>query len=150
LKSIKKSIYDRLLNLTETKIKNLKTDIDSTITSRNTDTKSSAGDKHETSRAKIQIEIDQLSKQLSILNQQHQILLSINIKKENKKIGVGSLVYTNAGAYFVGIGLGKIQLGEKEYYGISLASPIGRILKDKIVGDEFIFNSNNYKILDIY
>ena len=150
MKSIKKSIYDRLLNLTETKIKNLKTDIDSTITSRNTDTKSSAGDKHETSRAKVQTEIDQLSKQLSILNQQHQILLSINIKKENKKIGVGSLVYTNAGAYFVGIGLGKIQLGEKEYYGISLASPIGRILKDKIVGDEFIFNSNNYKILDIY
>ena len=150
MKSIKKSIYDRLLNLTEIKIKNLKTDIDSTITSRNTDTKSSAGDKHETSRAKIQIEIDQLSKQLSIVNQQYQILLSINIKKENKKIGIGSLVYTNVGVYFIGIGHGKIQLDEKEYYAISLASPIGKILKDKNVGDQFVFNSNNYKVVDIY
>ncbi len=150
MKVIKKSIFDRLLNLTESKIKNLKNDIDSTISSRNTENKSSAGDKHETSRAKIQIEIEQLSIQLSILNQQHQILLSINIKKDNKKIGLGSLVYTNLGSYFIGIGLGKILLDEKEYYAISLASPIGRILKDKIVGDEFIFNSNKYKILDIY
>ena len=150
MKAIKKLIYNNLLNLTKSKIENLKKDIDSTITSRNTDTKSSAGDKHETSRAKIQIEIDQLSKQLSILNKQHQILLSININKENKKIGVGSLVYTNAGAYFIGIGIGKIQFDEKEYYAISLASPVGKMLMDKNVGDEFIFNSNNYKVVELY
>ena len=150
MKAIKKLIYNNLLNLTKSKIENLKKDIDSTITSRNTDTKSSAGDKHETSRAKIQIEIDQLSKQLSILNKQHQILLSINIDKEYKKIEMGTLVITNIGAYFIGIGFGKISIEKNEYYAISLASPIGKILKDKVVGDEFIFNSNNYKVIELY
>ena len=38
--------------------------------SRDADTKSSAGDKHETSRAKIQTEIDQLSQQLFNANKQ--------------------------------------------------------------------------------
>ena len=44
------------------------------IGSRDSDTKSSVGDKHETSRAKIQSEIDRLSKQKQLLvNQLHKL-----------------------------------------------------------------------------
>jgi hypothetical protein len=54
VKDIKKLIYCELIIRQNEKIKNLQLLIKSTTDSRNSDTKSSAGDKHETSRAKIQ------------------------------------------------------------------------------------------------
>ena len=58
------SLYS-FLNLLDLKIQDTSNAITSLTESRDMDTKSSAGDKHETSRAKIQTEIDQLSKQLN-------------------------------------------------------------------------------------
>ena len=150
MKAIKKSIYNKLLNITESKIKNLQNDINSKIISRDSDTKSSAGDKHETSRAKIQIEIDQLYKQLFNLNQRIQVLSKIEIKKKFKSVGLGSLVHTNIGIYFIAIGHGQISFEKNKYYAISLASPLGLKLRDKFVGDEFTFNSSNYRVIKIY
>ena len=63
--SIKQSIKSEVLRHLVLKIEDISTAITSLKESRDANTKSSAGDKHETSRAKIQIEIDQLSKQLS-------------------------------------------------------------------------------------
>ncbi len=94
MNDIKKLIYRELIIRQNEKIKNLQLLIKSTTDSRNSDTKSSAGDKHETSRAKIQTEIDHYSKQLSIsLNQLHQ-LDSIDINLKNNKSILQKLINT--------------------------------------------------------
>jgi predicted RNA-binding protein len=81
VKDIKKLIYRELIIRQNEKIKNLQLLIKSTTDSRNSNTKSSAGDKHETSRAKIQTEFNNYSKQLKSVSQEnHQI-------KKKKKTG---------------------------------------------------------------
>ena len=77
IKEINKSIDAKIISAQEM--------LQDTINSRDSDNKSSAGDKHETSRAKIQIEIDQLTKQLDLLNRQKLHLNSIDFSKNNEK-----------------------------------------------------------------
>ena len=120
-----------------------------TIDSRNSDNKSSAGDKHETSRAKIQIEIDHLYKQLQLLNRQKQQLNSIDFSKKNANASIGSLVKTNNGTYLISIGFGKVIIENEVFYAISLASPIGRLFNNKLNGDKFIFRTTNYEIVEV-
>ena len=121
MKNIKELICDELIFIQKKKIKSLEFLINSTKESRDTANKSSAGDKHETSRAKIQTEIDHYSKQLSIsLNQLHQ-LDSIDISLKNNKAVFGSLVVTNKATFFISIGLGKINIKSNDFFIISFA-----------------------------
>jgi hypothetical protein len=57
MKNIKELICNELIFIQKKKIKSLELLINSTKESRDTANKSSAGDKHETSRAKIQTEM---------------------------------------------------------------------------------------------
>jgi hypothetical protein len=60
---LKKNIREELIQRVSIKLININFLISSAVDSRNDDTKSSAGDKHETSRAKVQTDIDNYTKQ---------------------------------------------------------------------------------------
>jgi hypothetical protein len=124
--------------------------IKSAIESRDNDTKSSAGDKHETARAMVQIEIDKSEDQLKKTIDLQSELLSLNFEKEYKKIEKGCLVVTNTETFFISIGLGKIILKDSIYYAISLASPIGALLKDKVIGDKVQLNGKEILVKSIF
>ena len=124
--------------------------IKSAIESRDNDTKSSAGDKHETARAMVQIEIDKSEDQLKKTIDLQSELLSLNLEKEHKKIDKGCLVVTNSETFFISIGLGKILFNDSMYYAISLVSPIGALLKDKVVGDKVHFNGKEILVKGIF
>ena len=97
----KKFIYDDLLlNLNE-KLNSIEFLIISAIESRDSES-SSAGDKHETSRAKIQLEIDNYSKQKLNIIEKLKVLEAIDINKKNNKVENGALVETNVG-FFIAI-----------------------------------------------
>ena len=145
-----KSLIIKEINKTiDAKTNSVQEMLQETIDSRDSDTKSSAGDKHETSRAKIQIEIDQLTKQLDLLNRQKQQLNSIDFSKKNATASIGSLVKTNNGTYLISIGFGKVIIENEVFYAISSASPIGRLFNNKLKGDKFIFRTINYEVVDI-
>ena len=147
--SIKHNIKSEILNQLEQKIQVTSNAITSLTESRDSDTKSSAGDKHETSRAKIQTEIDQLSKQLNYIQRQKNNLSAININQFHNMVDVGSLVKTDKGYFFISIGWGRIQIQDENYFAISIASPIGKLLKDKKKGDSIQFRNMSYDILSI-
>ena len=146
---IKSLIIKEINKCIDAKIISVQEMLQDTINSRNSDNKSSAGDKHETSRAKIQIEIDQLTKQLDLLNRQKLHLNSIDFSKNNEKATIGSLVKTNNGTYLISIGFGKIIIENEVFYAISSASPIGTLFNNKLKGDKFIFRTIYYEILEI-
>ncbi|MFL2588667.1 MAG: hypothetical protein ACJ0QS_01175 [Parvicellaceae bacterium] len=102
-----------MLNRLDLKVQEISNDIKSLIEIRDADTKSSAGDKHETSRAKIQTEIDQLSKQLNNAQRQKINLSIIDTNHLHSVADVGSLVETNKGYFFISIALGRIQIQGK-------------------------------------
>ena len=116
---------------------------------KNNITKSSAGDKFETSRSTMQIEYDKLNNQLIQKKNQLKKIELLDIKKKYKSVNYGSLVITNTNNYLISIGLGQYIIDDHSVYAISLSSPIGKILLDKKKGDSFIFNNNTEKIIDI-
>ena len=149
LKSIKQNIKSEVLRQLDLKIKDISSAVKSAEESRDNDTKSSAGDKHETSRAKIQTEIDQLSKQLINAQRQKNNLSIIDTNTLNSVADVGSLVETNKGYFFISTGWGRIQIQDENYYVISIESPIGRLLKNKKEGDSIQFRNIAYDILSV-
>ena len=116
---------------------------------KNNITKSSAGDKFETSRSTMQIEYDKLNNQLIQKNNQLKKIELLDTKKKYKSVNYGSLVITNTNNYLISIGLGQYIIDDHSVFAISLSSPIGRILLDKKKGDSFIFNNKTEKIIDI-
>ena len=149
LKSIKQNIKSEVLRQLDLKIKDISSAVKSAEESRDNDTKSSAGDKHETSRAKIQTEIDQLSKQLINAQRQKNNLSIIDTNTLNSIADVGSLVETNKGYFFISTGWGRIQIQDENYYVISIESPIGRLLKNKKEGDSIQFRNIAYDIISV-
>ncbi len=116
---------------------------------KNEITKSSAGDKFETSRSTMQIEYDKLNHQIIQLKDQLNKIGLIESNKTFSKIRYGALVITNSSYYLVSIGLGKYSIDNKSVFVISLTSPIGQILVDKKRGDHIIFNNKKEEIIDI-
>ena len=120
-----------------------------TQASSNDDTKSSAGDKHETSRAMAHIENERLAKQLSLLIQQNESLNKINPEIKNTKIALGSFIKTKNINLFISTGLGKISTKEIEFYAISSNSPVATNLLGKTIGEEFKMGSNTLVVTEI-
>ena len=115
-------------------------EIDPMRSSFTSDTKSSAGDKHEVGRAMVQQELDKLEEQRAKLIALQQELARVPLERTFDRVAFGSLVETDQGTYFVAIGLGRIEFNGGHCFAISLASPIGQALKDERVGDKIIFN----------
>ena len=107
------------------------------------ETKSSAGDKYETSREMIQQDLTRYQQQLMLAQQDQDILKKIEEQNiVHQAVGLGSLVKTNKGTYFVSISIGELKIEESSVFVISLQSPIGQGLKGKKVGDLFTFRAN--------
>lgn len=115
----------------------------------NDDTKSSAGDKFETSREMAQQDINRNKQLLADAQQQRAVLQSLADIREAVTVRSGSLVLTNQGSFYISISAGQLQLDGKTYFAISAASPIGKLLIGKSVGEEVAFNGKKYLIEQI-
>jgi hypothetical protein len=112
------------------------------------ETKSSVGDKHETGRAMLQLEMEKASLQLEEVSKMQQTLRKISIENSSKIIGLGALVITTKGTYFLAISIGKIVFNRNDYFVISAQSPIGMQLVGKKLREIIPFN--NAEILEIH
>ena len=121
------------------KIENLERLINETRASNN-ETKSSMGDKFETSREMVQQEINTLQIQLNENRNARNSLKQINTNL-HQTIGLGSLVETDKGLFYIAVSLGQIIFNEKKIFVISTESPLGKILFGKKKGDEISLNN---------
>ncbi|MGJ8659353.1 3-oxoacyl-ACP synthase [Cellulophaga fucicola] len=113
------------------------------------ETKSSAGDKHETGRAMLQLEREKLGQQLLEAEKMQQLLSKVKPTKQVATIGLGSVVFTEKNNYFLSISAGEYTLGAKNIYCISANTPIGKLLFGKSKGENFIFNGESIAITDV-
>jgi transcription elongation GreA/GreB family factor len=111
--------------------------------------KSSAGDKHETSRAMVQIEIDKYGKQLAQTKKLGQVLNLMKPETETKSITVGSLVATNNGTFYIGIPIGPKKIEGETIFFISMASPIGQLMQGLKTNDTFEMNGKQFTVLAV-
>jgi transcription elongation GreA/GreB family factor len=145
----KEKLIQLLLSLVEEKINTAKAEIESAREAQQNETKSSAGDKYETSREMMTQEIEKHSKSLADAEQQKSILIHLSALKPAKCVELGSWVETNHGHYFLATGMGSIKTDAFTIQTISLQSPIGKALLNKKRGDRFEFNGKQYSILNV-
>lgn len=131
----------------ERQIEELNTQLNSLKESLSSSTKSSAGDKHETSRAHVQLEMEQLGKQLALKERMRSALQNSLRNSITDEVKPGCFVKTSIGNFIVSIALGKIE--ELDVIVISPASPMAKELLEKRVGDNIFFNGNSIKVISI-
>lgn len=113
------------------------------------DSKSSAGDKHETSRAMTHLEIEKSEFALSNLRKTKTDLERINPSIKNSKILFGSIFQTSLSWFFVSSSLGKLKIEDKEITTISIHSPLFIALKELKKGDKKLFNGQLIEIINV-
>ena len=131
------------------KIKIAQEAIDNVQRSANEETKSSSGDKYETGRSMMQLEIEKYSTQLSEGMNLKKALNQINCKKTYQSVHPGSLVCTNHGNFVIAVSAGKLSVEGIDYIAVSLSSPIGQALYNKNVNDEITFRDKIYIVNSI-
>ena len=147
---IKRELYRKCTEYIDQRIESIQKKLDDVAESRSNETKSSAGDKHETGRTMMQLEEQKSTVQLYAALEVKQTLLQIDVEKSNLEVGLGSLVQCNNGNYFISISAGKLDIDGIRYYGISMQSPIGLTLAGKSVGDQIEFNGRVMEILEVF
>lgn len=147
---LKSKVLFQALEKINSKIKELEIIADEVKSSLLSDTKSSAGDKHETARAMVQLEQEKLTKQLGEFLQMRSILIQINPEIIHRKVGQGSLINTSIGWYFISVGLGQIFVDGSIVFALNPQAPLGKLLIGKRVGEEVFFNGNTLEILEVY
>lgn len=133
----------------ETRLQSVLAVIEDIKQSLQSETKSSAGDKHETGRAMLQLEREKAGHQLAEIEKTKQILSKINTELTYKNIGLGSVVYTTTSNYFISISAGEIKVESEVFYAISANTPIGQLLLGKSVGDKVTFRNMSFEITEI-
>lgn len=140
-KLCKENVYNRLQTVNKI--------ISSNQQSLASETKSSAGDKHETGRAMLQLEMEKAGQQLAGITQMKETLARIDPEKIAKIAHLGSVISTDKVNYFLAVSVGKLEVAGNLYFAISVVSPIGKLLLGKQENDVVIFNGNEIKINEI-
>jgi len=128
------------------KINSLNTIINEVSESSNSESKSSAGDKHETSKAMMQLEIEKLGTQLKEAELQLAEFEKINFNKNFQSIEQGCLVETNKGHFLIASSIGKITVDDQIVFVISSKSPLALAFSGKQQKNKVSFNGIEYSI----
>ncbi len=149
LLEIKKHLYlqcqDAVNNRFETVQRTMK-EIQESLLS---ETKSTAGDKHETGRAMLQLEREKAGNQLAEIQKIIEVLSKIDVSKTLNVVGLGSLIYTSQANYFIAVSTGELIAESRKFYAISPNTPIGKLLLGKSVGDTIEFRGQRILLNEI-
>ena len=110
------------------------------------ETKSTAGDKHETALAMLQIEQANIGAQIQDIKQKKIALQKIDSKTSTYEIRNGSLIKTNKGYLFLSVALGKANIEGNSVVALSPQSPLGQKLIGLYPDAEVAMNSIKYTI----
>ncbi|MEP0366773.1 MAG: 3-oxoacyl-ACP synthase [Cyclobacteriaceae bacterium] len=111
------------------------------------ETKSSAGDKYETARAMLHLEKEKTAAQLSESIKLKKVLDQIGHGSGNT--GLGKLLATNQGKFFISVSLGMVSSNEEKYFVLSPVAPLGKIFTQAKQGQEVEFNGKKYEVLEV-
>lgn len=141
---MKAVLYEFIAEQIDEKIKYLNALIDD-LRASNNDTKSSMGDKYETSREMMQQEITRIQNQLNEVLVQQEIFSKIKIV-ENKNIGLGSYTETSMGNFCIACSFGEIVFENKKIFVLSTQTPLAKILVGKSEKDVFEMNGKSFMV----
>jgi transcription elongation GreA/GreB family factor len=142
----KQKIQTHYHQLASTKVSLLQQNLADLKESGANETKSTAGDKHETALAMLQIEQANKRTQLQEALEQKAVLEKIAAVTNTTKIVHGSLVKTSKGFFYMSVALGKAVEDDVAVIAISPQSPLGAKFMGLCVHDAVEINGNAYLV----
>jgi hypothetical protein len=146
MENIKAGLYELCQQFIRQRIETAETALEQAREASNDDTKSSAGDKFETTREMMQQDISRNKRLLMDAKQNLQVLESLKDNMPAEVAKNGSLVHTSEGIFYISISAGHLVFDGQHYFAISALSPIGQLLLGKKANDQFSFNQKQYII----
>lgn len=110
------------------------------------ESKSTAGDKHDTTRELMQQERNKAAQNLSNQILAQKTVIQLLNSSSSERVGFGSLIETDKGIIFIGLALGKVLCDQDEVICISPLSPLAKVFEGSVVGDCVYFNTIQYQI----
>ncbi|WAC00944.1 3-oxoacyl-ACP synthase [Lacinutrix neustonica] len=147
--NIKQALYNKCVGFTQRRLNTINKTIEELQESLTSETKSSAGDKHETGRAMVQLEREKAGQQLAEIQKINQLLAKIEISKPSKTVALGSLVMTSKSNYFIAISAGEFEIEDQKFYAIAANTPIAQLLLGKTIQDEITFRDQHFTIIEV-
>lgn len=144
--TFKQKIHSYYLEVVNHKIARLHLLLQELRESASGETKSTAGDKHETGLAMIQIEQANVQGQLKEINDQKTLLMTINPSITSNIVSTGSVILTNRGYLFISAALGKATVDGKSVIALSQHSPLGKLLMGLSKGERITMKEIEYLI----
>lgn len=147
---IKEYLKKVCVNFVTSKSNTIQKTVQSNQEALDSESKSSAGDKHETGRAMLQLEMEKSGQQLKEVEQMKLVTEKIDSKTISKLGSLGAVMKTNTATYYLGISVGKVELENEYYFIVSPSSPIGRLLLGKSKNDKFLFQGKKIIIQEVF
>ena len=144
--TLKQKIYNHYLQLINDKVNLLQQVLADLKESGTNETKSTAGDKHETALAMLQIEQANTRAQLKEVLEQKAVLERINPALSSVKIVNGTLIKTDRGWLYMSTALGKAAVEGITVIALSPQSPLGKKMMGLTVTDTVEMNNTRYTI----
>ena len=116
----------------------------------NSEDKSSAGDKYETSRAMGQIDRDLHARQAAEARRELQTAKQINAEQINTTFIKGSIAVCKGEYYFSSVGLGRVKVGDHKIIFLSPDAPLSRAMFLKKESDTIFFNQMKMILEEVY
>jgi transcription elongation GreA/GreB family factor len=142
-------LYLALLSEVDQRAANLITSLNDALDSTANETKSTAGDKHETGRAMAQLEQEKIGSQIAEITKLKEILFRIQPEKTSTKVELGSLVETSTGIFFISIGIGAFQFEGISVFCITPMAPVCQLLLGKQNGDQVEWQGKKIEITQL-
>lgn len=144
--SVKEALYNSCLEIVNKRQATIQDTFAGIQEAMLSETKSSAGDKHETGRAMLQLEREKLGNQLLEVQKVKEILFKVDQKSTVSQGCLGSVIYTSQANYFISVSVGEIAANNEKFYAIATNTPIGKLLLGKKAGDDISFRNQSFVI----
>lgn len=148
--AFKQKIKEACVQILEQRIATARAAMKQAQESANSDEKSSAGDKHETSRAMGQLDSEMNAKQLAQALRDIETLHKLSTSAILAKAAPGAVIITENNVFFIGAGLGAIQVEGSEVIALSPAAPLAVQLSSKKEGEAFPFKGKPAAIKAVF
>jgi len=146
---LKRAVHAQCLIILAERIKYAEAGVEEAREAGRSDTKSSAGDKHETGRAMAQLEMEKQQTALGNLQDLARTLHGIDPDRRHLHFAKGALVQMEQGLFYVAAALGKIRVEETDVMVISPGSPLLAALIPMNIGEVREFKGARYRLIDI-
>lgn len=136
---MKEKLIEYVKNHLEQRIQNSLSAMQAAQESANGDSKSSAGDKYETTRAMGHLDREMHARMYQQALQERHTLERLDDTITYKKGALGAFMKTTMGDFFLAVSIGQSEIEGEKLMIISPQSPIGALLMHKGVGEIFSF-----------